>query len=391
MARKKRRNWFNAYNIFIIIILLSISIFFLLSFTLPEGSLTICWAKESPGFINAQALSNFGKYVAIGTNLGLLTVYDRDGKVVLEKLFKEPILDLKFSYDESYIYVKTYSVYAVNIRGNSVSWEKFLKNNYISDFFPFRSGNLGFVFTSKTELSNIYIYTDYRGRNIKQFELPEAYGRFKIKASPNGKYLLFSTDDGNIYNLQYDGYVNWNTYLDPPVFITPSVGYPILQEISDEGFSCISYTYEQFGKKGNILNFYDLSGNILWQRNFSSRINSLQFSPDSKKISITYSSSIKVYKTDGSVLYEHTQYGYEPIFSSVLFTTFLIGYSSTKNNSNYSVSNKGIIIQFFSLYGKKLLYQKKIDLRSSHFLVSCDGVYFFEVLKPFLIKLYKYS
>ena len=386
---KKRRNGFNTYNIFIIVFLIGVSIFFLFGFMLPEGSLSLCWSKEFQAFINAEAISNLGKYVAIGTNLGLLTVYDRNGSVVLEKLFKEPILDIKFSFDESYVYVKTYSIYAINMINNSVSWEKFLKNHYVSDFFPFRDGKLGFVFTSKTELSNIYIYTDSKGRNIKQFRLPEVYGKFKLRASTNGKYLLFSTDDGNIYNLRYDGYVNWNMYLDPPVFISAEFNYPILQDINNEGFSCIGYTYEQFNTKGNILSLFDLSGKILWQKEFKSKINSLNFSPDSRKLSITHSSGIKVYRIDGSILYENNQYGYEPVFSLISSTNFLVGYSST-GDRNYSSFSKEVIIQLFSLYRKKPLYQKKLNSQSNYFLISSDGFYFFEILKPFSVKLYKY-
>lgn len=390
MVKRKKLNWFNTYNIFVILFLLGLSIFFSFSFMLPKGHISLCWAKESPAFINAEAISNFGKYVAVGTNLGLLTVYDSDGKVILEKLFKEPILDLKFSYDESHIYVKTYSVYAVNIKKNSVSWEKFLKNNYVSDFFPFKDGNLGFIFTSKTDLSNLYIYTDYRGRNIKQFKLPEIYGTFKINASQNGKYLLFSDDEGNIFNLRYDGYVNWNTYLDPPVYKNLSNNYPILQEISNDGFSCISYTYEKFGKKGNILSFFDLNGQILWQKECKSRINGINFSPDSKKVSIIDSSGVRIYKIDGTILYKNNQYGYVPITSLVLPTSFLVGYSQTQDET-YLTSRRGIIVQFFSLYSNKLLYQKRLNSKNDYFLVSSDGFYFFEISKPFLIRLYKYS
>lgn len=390
MVKRKRAGWFNTYNIFIILVLLGLTIFFSLSFILPEGSVSLCWAKESPAFINAEAISNFGKYVAVGTNLGLLTVYSSDGKVVLEKLFKEPILDLKFSYDESHIYVKTYSVFAVNIKKNSVSWEKFLKNHYVSDFYPFKGGNLGFIFASKTDLSNLYIYTDYRGSNIKQFELPEVYGRFNINASQNGKYLLFSSDDGNIYNIRYDGYVNWNTYLDPPVYKNLSNGYPILQEISNDGFSCISYTYEKFGKKGNILGFFDLNGQMLWQKEFKSKINGINFSPDSRKVSIINASGVKIYRTDGTILYEKDQYGYEPFKSLLLPTYFLVGYSEAQDET-YLASRRSVIVQLFSLYSKKLLYQKRLNPKSDYFLVSNDGFYFFEISKPFLIRLYKYS
>ena len=255
---KKRQIGCSAYKVFIAVLICVICIAFLINFGSPKGSLLICWAKKSSAFINSEAISNFGKYIATGTNLGLLTVYDRAGNVVLEKLFKDPILDVKFSYDESYVYVKSYSVYAVNIRNNSVSWEKFLKNYYVSDFFPFRDGRLGFLFTSKTDLTNLYIYTDSKGGNIKQFKLPETYGRFKVITSSNGKYILFSTEDGNIYNVRYDGYVNWNTHLEPPIFIDAKLNYPLLIDINNDGFTCICYTFEQFGKRGNILSFFDL-------------------------------------------------------------------------------------------------------------------------------------
>jgi len=390
MVKRKRAGWFNTYNLFIILVILVLSILFSFSFMLPEGSVSLCWAKESPAFINAEAISNFGKYVAVGTNLGLLTVYDSNGKVVLEKLFKEPILDLKFSYDESHIYVKSYSVYAVNIKNNSVVWEKFLKNHFVSDFYPFKGGNLGFVFTSKTELSNLYIYTDYRGRNIKQFELPEAYGRFKINASLNGKYLLFSSDEGSVYNIRYDGYVNWNTFLDPPIYKNSTDSYPILQEINNDGSTCISYTYEKFGKKGNILSFFDINGQIIWQKEFDSKINSINFSQDSKKVGLSNSSGVIIYRTDGTILYVNNQYGYESVISLVLPTSFLVGYMPTEDES-YLASKRSIIIKFFSLYSKKLIYQKRLNSKNDYFLLSHDGLYFFEISKPFLIKLYKYS
>jgi len=233
-----------------------------------------------------------------------------------------------------------------------------------------------------------YLFLDSKGASIKESKLPDIYGRYSITPSNTGSHLLLSSEDGNIYDISNDGYVNWNIHLEPPVSEYNS-DYPIVHDISDEGDAIVAYSYEQYGKRGNLVNYFNSTGEILWQQDYLFHILEVEFSPDYKKLIILNENGAEVYKINEKILYRKKQYGYNIVDSEIFSTNILLA-SKRNETDNIYYKNKYIIFQLISLENGEIIWQMRKKFDNKEYVIKAEGLYFLELDKPFKLKLYKF-
>jgi hypothetical protein len=382
------------YRIFVFIVSIILSFLFLLfSFVLPEGALSYQWKLDVGDYINAFTLSSYGQHVAIGTDQGQVYIYDHQGQLIYEKNFKDPIQGLYFSDKGEYLYIKTNNILMLDISSNSILWEKFKTNHYVDKFWVFQGGNLGFLFSSKTSLSHIFLLTDKKGVTLHEFNLPELYEDFECECSPNGKFLFISTEGSDLYHMSLDGMVNWMMRLDPPA-IKISYEYPIVFDINPKGEVALAYTFEQFGKKGYQVVYINDLGETLWRLDTKQTLMKIEFSADGQKVLVNTSDDLFVLRTDSSRLFDADQFGYHSLDSRLYTTYLIISYYSKYLLSLVPSSMQELppeaLIRTMTLDTGKTKWQKRINKKDQFFMISTDGRLFLEVVKPDSVKFYGY-
>ncbi len=383
------------YHTIVLVTALVTSIIFLSTkLMLPEGALAAQWSHRFDHYINAVAMAPFGGSVAIGSSDGQVSIYHKNGTLLLEKNFKDPIQGLFFSMDEETLYVKTYNIFKLDIANNSVPWEKFKANHYVKDFWVYRNGNLGFLFASKTSVSYIFLLTDRNGRTLHEFDLPDLYDSFESASASSGDYLFFATESSDLYHMNVDGMVNWMMRLDPQAIKTNH--YPLLFDINQDGEICLAYAYEQYGKKGYMAVYINKQGDILWKVDVQQALISVQFSSDGKKILINTLDDLMIYRKDGTRMFRSDQFGYQSLAADIFPSGLLINYFSKQlSRTHYWTANEELpsnsVLRWVNIDYRKVKWQKRIDKKDQHFMLSMDGRTCLELVRSGEITYYEYK
>ena len=377
----------------IVVVLVFISLCVVFIKILAGRDLSLKWSKDIPDKINCHTLSYSGDMVGIGTDTGFCYVYNQVGKKVFEKKFPFPILSLKFSYNNNFLYIKGSSLFAVDLSTQKIVWEKFKKDYIVDDFWVFRDGSkngrFGILMRSKKDITRIYQYLDQKGQTIKEFVLPEIFGNCSLSASVDGKYLFLSLQEGDLYLFQSDSMAVWNIHLDPPVKEVNNEypGYPIFQTVTQDGSVCLAYIAEEYGKDLFISELINNKGSTLWKNNLSSPITGLMMSPDEKKILVTTQNKFIVNEISGKTLYSQDQFGYKPSVTRLGTSNVLVGFLSSEE-SNESEKNT-LVFKLISLNRKQVLWQKRTGTDALDFSIGKNGYVFVEI-SLHRVKLYRY-
>jgi hypothetical protein len=388
MIKKKALNKSIGYVwIFILLILVLLSSFLFHFFSKRELSLQ--WTQDISDKINFHALSYTGDLVGVGTDTGFCYVYDHTGKKVFEKKFPFPILSLKFSYNNAFLYVKGETLFAINLTKQEVVWEKFKKDFIVEDFWVFRDGRCSILLHSRNDIKLIYQYLDQKGMTTKEFDLPEIFGNYSCCVSVDGKYLFLSLQEGDLYLFQSDGVLAWNLHLDPPVKEVSSKypQYPIFQSVTKNGSVCLAYLAEEYGKDLFVVQLIDNKSNTLWEKSLPSPISGLMISPDEEKILISTENQIIVDELSGKNLYVIDQFGYKPKITQLGTTNVLVGFVSSENSSDND--KNALVFKLISLSQNHVLWQKRTENDVVDFSVAKNGYLFVEI-SPHRVKLYRY-
>lgn len=379
MAKKKALNKTMVYGSLIVLLVFLFLLFFGFS-SFQKRVITLLWKQTLDGSINCHATSPAGNLVAVGMVDGGCIVFDQSGKKVFEKKFDFPILDLKFSFSGGTLYIKGQSLLAVNLSTKKV-WEKFKKDFIVDDFWVFRNGRCSVLFQDKKDIKLVYQHLDQNGQTVKEFVLPEVFGNFSCTHSLDGKYLLFSIQEGDLYLFQSDGTVVWNIHLDPSVKEVDASYpmFPIYQDVSNVGSVCLGYRGEEYGKNVFLAQVIDNKGNTIWRNNYTSPISGIMFSPDQKKILVSSKNSIAVVELSGKNLYSLDQFGYQPVLTKIGSTNLLIGFMPVEVSSELGESD--YIIKLVSLSRKKVLWQKRVLKEVTAFSMEKNGYIVVEVTK----------
>jgi hypothetical protein len=395
MIKKKAINISSVFGTILTLIFFVLAGFF--SFQhFANRDLALQWTQDIPDRINCHTVSYSGEFVAIGTDTGFCSVFDKNGKKVLEKKFSFPVLSLQFSYNSKFLYVKGYHLYTIDLlqqKSNwektkkvDVSWEKFKKGYVIEDFWVFRDSRVSVLFRAEKDITLVYLYLDQKGQTLKESVLPDIFGRYSCNPSVDGKYLLLSLLDGDMYLFQADGVVVWNLHLDPPVK-EGLLEYPILQAIMKSGNVCISYLAEEYGKDLFITQLIDTKTNTVWKKNHPTAITGLMISPDEEKILITTKNKFDVFTLSGTLLYSLDQYGYKPDVTRLNATNVLVGFNSSETSGESQ--RKTLVYKLISLHQKRVLWQKRTENDMFDFTSVKNGYVFVEV-SLHRVKLYRY-
>jgi len=358
--------------------------------SIPVGSMSLGWSKNLTKFINCQAVSYSGELVGIGTDDGFCFVFDKTGKQVFEKKYDYPVLEIKFSFNDAFLFVKSNhsrTISLINLSQKKVVWEKFKTNFVIDQFWVFRDGKSSILFTSEKDKNHQYVYLNQNGATIKEFSLPEIFYRFQCSPSSDGKFVLISLAEGDIYLIQNDGILNWNIHLEPAVR-EGAIDNPILQIVSKEGVAYLAYQAEEFGKSLFICQAIDSKQNIIWKKEFSSTITDLQLAPDEKKIMMSISDKVIVFETNGRLLFSKDQYGYNPVKASLGSTNILIGFIQTDQRPQNEKSR--LILKLFSLNRSRVLWQKRTTKSFLKLAVSQNGFVLLEISQGNVLKYFRY-
>lgn len=378
MIKKRAINKNVGYIVIFCIILLSFISVSVIR-TIPVGSMSLEWTKELKKFVNCQTVSYSGERVGIGTDDGYCTIFDRSGKQIFEKKFNSPVMDIKFSFNDIFLFVKSnhsQTITLINLSQKKTVWEKFKSDFDIDQFWVFRDGKSSILFTSEINKNHQYVYLNQNGATIKEFSLPEIFNRFQCNPSADGRYVLISLAEGDIYLIQNDGMLNWNIHLEPPVK-EGVIDYPIHQIVSKEGVAYIAYQAEEYGKDLYICQAIDNKQNIVWKKEFGSTIADLQISPDEKKLMVILSDKVFVYESDGQFLFLKNQFGYYPVNANLGPTNILIGFiPSDQSQQN---KNTSLIFKLISLSKDQVLWQKRTAKTFSEMSVSQNGYVLLEI------------
>jgi hypothetical protein len=367
-------------SIFAFIVLISLLGVVLQIFS--KRDLSLRWTQVIPDKINCQSVSYSGDFVGVGTDTGFCYVFDSSGKKVFEKKFPSPILTLKFSYNSHFLYVKSYSLLAVDLTSGKVVWEKFKKDYVVEDFWVFRETNgesrCGVFMRSKKDITLIYQYLDKQGMTVKEFTLPEVFGNYSLATSGNGKYLLLSLQEGDIYLFQSDGIAVWNIHLDPPVKEVSSdfPSYPIFQTVMNDGSVCLAYPAEEYGKDLYVSELINNKANTVWKNILPSPITGLVLSPDEKKVLISSQNKLIVFEISGKTLYSLDQFGYKPSVTSLGTTNVLVGFLPTEESNRRD--DNALVFKLISLNRKHVLWQKRSQKDVIDFSMTKNGYVFVE-------------
>lgn len=389
MIKKKASNKSVVYVI--LFILFFVSLFSLKTIQAnPKGNLLLKWTQniQLPDRINCQMISYTGNLVGIGTMNGFCYVFDTTGKKIFEKKLKDPVLSIKFSFNDRILYIKSYTLIAVDLTQKKVLWEKFKKDFQVEDFWLFRDGRSGILLRSTKDITKQYLYLDQKGQTIKETTLPpEIYGNYLCTPSVDGKFLLVSLQEGDLYLIQSDGILAWNIHLDPPLK-EGEMDYPIFQTVSKDGSVCLAYTADEYGKVTHICQLIDNKSNILWKKTFSSKINNLALSPDEKKISVSLETKLLIYNLQGKVIFSLDQFGYIPIETWIGSTNILIGFISS--DQTQAIKRNFTIFKLFSLNQKEVLWQKHTGKNTEVVSLAKNG-YVFLLCSSQSVMYYKYE
>jgi len=381
----------------VVLLVTALFCFAYLSYTqiMPEGKLMLKWQNQFNQYINAFAMTPFGHRISIGTAEGDVFVYEETGQLICQKTFSSPVQELFFSSNGQELYVKTYNLLLLDIKNNSVIWEKFKPNHYIEKVWTYRNGNIGLLFLSKTNLEYVFMLINSKGHTLQEFNLPEMYDKFEPLCSDEDNYLFIASESNDLYHMSLNGMVNWFSRLDPPS-VKSNDQPSFWLDINSNGEVCLAYTHEQFGKKGFLVVYYNEAGDVLWQNEIKQPIIHVQFSDDGKKVMVNTMEEFIIFRTNGSILLNRDQWGYYSLQAHLMPTSAMIGFYSKyliqnmQWSSNNEYPNKAML-RLMSLDFQKTKWQKRLHYRDQYFLVSSDGRKYLEIIKPDTIQLYQYQ
>lgn len=382
MIKKKA---INKSTILILILALVVFVFFSVELVqiFAKRELSLRWTQSISDKINCHAVSYSGDLVGIGTDTGFCYVFDQSGKKVFEKKFPFPVLALKFSFNSHFLFIKSYSLFAVNLTTQKIVWEKFKKDYVVEDFWVFRESNgdsrCGVFMHSTKDITLLYQYLDQKGQTVKEFTLtPEVFGNYSLTTSINGKYLLLSLQEGDLYLFQSDGIVVWNIHLDPPVKEVSSVfpSYPIYQAVTKDGSVCLAYPAEEYGKDLFVSELINNKANIVWKNILSTPITGLTLSPDERKVMISSRNRLVVFEISGKTLYSLDQFGYKPSVTSLGTTNVLVGFLPDEDTK--AREDNAVVFKLISLNRKHVLWQKRSVKDFIDFSMAQNGYVFVE-------------
>jgi hypothetical protein len=385
-----KKKVFNRSRGFVLIFILLIFVFLsgLLFHFFSKRELSLQWTQDIPDKINCHTISYSGDLVSVGTESGICYVYNQAGNKVFERKFPFPILALKFSYNNAFLYVKGESLLAIELANQKI-WEKFKKGYIVEDFWVFRDGRCSVLMHSRKDITLVYQYLDQRGMTTKEFVLPEIFGNYSCCTSVDGKYFFLSLQEGDLYLFQSDGIVVWNLHLDPPVkeISTEYPAYPIFQSVTKNGSVFLAYSAEEYGKDLFVAQLIDNKSNTVWEKSLPSPISGLMISPDEKKILISTQNKIVVDELSGKNLYTIDQFGYKPKITKLGTTNILVGFVSSEISSD--IAKNALVFKLISLSRNHVLWQKKTGNDVVDFSIAKNGYVFVEISQH-IVKFFRY-
>lgn len=341
--RTKHNYWTN----YLILSLVLLCFFFFFQFSknsFAQGSLKKLWQKELNSTISSHTVSSNGKFVAIGDQDGFVHVYDQNGAEYFSHQFQFPILDLAFAFDETSLYVRCYSVYCIDLTEQRIVWEKYYQPDqfYIEDFWVFQDGKIGYLASSLTQLQRYYFLSNSDGVTIEEPKgLPNTHFRYRITPSPDGKLLIWTTEEGSIECMSYYGFVHWNKQVSFSNQ-TSSDSYPFLQDINNNGDVCISFSQNTEEASLHTILMINLDGVILWERTTKDPVKILSFSHHKESVLVGTSKQAQLYDLSGNMLQENKIFGYRVESAQIFYSHLLIQFQPN-SEIRPSFFQKGIV------------------------------------------------
>ncbi len=378
---------------FFVVVLLSLLFFILFSFfshnDFAKGTLTESWTITIDENISCHDISSKGNFVAAGTQAGVIFLYNKKGEEIFSHDFGNPILDLQFSFDETTLLVQCYSIYCIDITEQRVTWEKYYQPDsfYIQDFWVFQDGKIGFLASSLNSLENYYFLTNSEGVTIDTpYKLPNSSNRFQITPSPDGKLLIWTTEEGTIECMSYFGFVHWSKQITFPGKEI-SGEYPFLQTINNNGVVAICFPSNTTGAQSSTLLIVNMEGVVLWESTYGAPVKSVDFSSQKNTILVATDSIVYLYDLSGDCLLTKEKFGYNINNTEVFYSHYLVSYSPT-NELRPRYLQKEIIELNWLQYD---IWRKHANATTrSEFSGTDNGYIFLEVNLPNRLTLYQY-
>ncbi|MCK5848094.1 MAG: hypothetical protein KAH01_02710 [Caldisericia bacterium] len=384
-------SYFTITLVFFLILLIVSSLFWIESKnTFASGSLKSNWTIETTENITSHAISEKGSFIAVGSETGLISIFNEAGELLFDHQFEDPILDIEFTFDESSILVKCYSVFCIDITEQRTVWEKFYKpeNFFIQDFWVFKDGKIGFLASSLHNLENYYFLTNSEGATIETpKKLPDTYSRYKLTPSPDGKLLIWSTGKGVIECISYYAFVHWNKQISVDGN-TSSKKYPFLQDISNDGNICISFKQRVNNEELYHLFLANIDGVILWQTDVKEPITKVSFSQKKDVLLVTTSSTLLLYDLSGDCILSKERFGYKIDNAEIFYSNFFITYTPKTDLRPFYLQKEIVELN----WRKHLIWRKhSLSTRKTEFSLTDNGLVFIEVNLPNQITYFKYQ
>jgi hypothetical protein len=382
----------NTLPFYMILILLIVCLFFYFQYSrhsFAQGVLEEMWHIEIDCPIASHTISSKGNYVAVGDTNGMVHVYSQDGSEHFSHQFDFPILDLQFSFDEASLLVRCYSVYCIDLVEQRISWEKFYQpdNYYIENFWVYQDGKIGYLASSLKQLESIYFLTNSEGVSIEEpKQLPTTHVRYHITPSPDGKLLVWTTEEGTIECISYYGFVHWNKQVS---FSNQSSSdpYPFLQDINDNGDICISFSHLQGDAEITTILLINIDGVVLWERTSTEALQTLAFSHQRDTILVGTHKNVQLYGLSGNLLHTKKIFGYQIEQTDIFYSHLLIRYRPTSEIRPRSFQ-KGIVE--LSWLDNIIWRKHTIETTKTEFSIADNGYVFLEVSYPQKFSFYKF-
>ncbi|MDD4029206.1 MAG: hypothetical protein PHX86_05830 [Caldisericia bacterium] len=382
----------NTLPFYLVLSLVLVCLFFYFQYsrqTFAQGSLEKMWQMELDCNISAHTVSSKGKYIAVGDTNGMIRVYTQDGSEYFTHQFEDPILDLQFSFDETSVLVRCYSIYCIDLTEQRIVWEKFYQPEqyFIENFWVFQDGKIGYLASSLTKLESIYFLTNSEGVTIEEPKnLPMAHVRCQTTPSPDGKLLVWTTEEGTIECISYYGFVHWNKQVS---FSNRSSSdpYPFLQDINNNGDICISFPQMQVDTEMTTSLLINIEGIVLWERTTKDPVQTLAFSHKRDTILIGTQKEVQLFDLSGNLLHTKKVFGYQVKQADVFYSHLLIQYQPTSEIRPRSFQ-KGIVeLNWLD----NIVWRKHtIETTKTEFSIADNGYVFLEVSYPQTFSFYKF-
>jgi hypothetical protein len=268
---------------------------------LPETK--FLWSYEADGLITCLKVSEDGKRIVIGTEIGSVHFLNERGNLIKSFKFPERIVSIGISPTGDYFSVFTLEgkVYFISSSGK-ILWSK-KTGNYGRGIDISQDGKFIVV-----GINNKCLYIDKKGEVFWELVLPDLTDPIiSLNIKKNAELVFIGTEKGKVYCCRDDGNLVWEKGVNEKVieikssenyltfqtekekiYIYDIAGNEIMNFKADEEINFTVFNVELLellcGKKSKFLYFLSNDKKTLWRYNLRERIALLNSVPSGKNI-----------------------------------------------------------------------------------------------------------